>query len=151
MSERLIHHELAPVQPDTIAIKDGRFVGSAGFYTEGSFGDLMPVTVEFDASTSAEPLTPFQYNKPPETVAIGSKPDEKDFTLGEPRGGNIPLTMVAAVMRGPNHLYEFDEGVITAVNTATDGDPAKWETRYFPKNCLPEKTWKEIQVRFNNH
>jgi hypothetical protein len=85
---------------------------------------------------------PFLYNKPSDTKTLYKKLPEEEFTKVL-ISGNISVVVVRNVMRGPNHLYETDDGIVTVLNTANPEEPPKWETRYYPKSCLPPKNWRE--------
>lgn len=146
MTELANRPDLPPIEPDTIRVVDGRFTGSASFYRQES-GRLVPVVIHFDVDSSRlRPLNPFLYNKPPDTTALGVKPPNEQFKTGDPRSGNIPVAVAKNVMRKPNHLYETDDGIVTALDTAKPGESSKWETRYYPKNCLEPNTWQEAMA-----
>lgn len=108
----------------------GRFQGSAYVYNSSSEIE----EVKFDANPD-KPLDPFYYNKPDTNNPPSFTKDEK------PRTGVYPIAIVRNTRRAPNHLYESDDAVIAAVNTATEEEP-KWETRYFPRNCIDSQVWQ---------
>lgn len=123
---------LKPVPPDTIMrTPEGRFIGS--LYAYSSSSEIKEF--KFDVQQN-KPLNPFYYNKPDTNNPPNFTRDEK------PRVGVYPVAIARDARRAPHHLYETDDAIIAAVNAGTEEDP-RWETRYFPKNCVEEKTWQQ--------
>lgn len=86
-------------------------------------------------------LSPFIYQKP--VVSNG----DKRFVAPENHSSDIrynylPIAIVSAARRPPNHLFIDDDLLFTMRNFGTD-DQSRWEIRCFPKSCIPEKTWLE--------
>jgi len=126
-----------PPHPDRIIqTPEGRFRGSA--YVFGKNGQIQEVN--FDIKPSG-PLPDFYYNKPvPDHDPLrGPARFERDK---KPRSGYYPLAIINDSRRPPNHMYRSDDAILAAVNVGIDEEP-KWETRYFPKGCIEETTWKQ--------
>lgn len=131
--------EAPSLPPDRLTLTDNNvFRGSGYVYRKGKTG-LSIAEVQFDALKKKQ-LIPFFYNKPvenPDDLSLPPKEFVKDETS---RQDYYPLAYVELAMRPPNHLYEVDDAIFTAVNRGTDELP-KWETRYFPKGCIDEEVW----------
>ncbi len=123
---------LKPPPPDTIIrTLEGRFQGSAYLYGP----DFEIKELKFDSQPN-KPLEPFYYNKPDTSNPPNFTKDEK------PRTEVYPVAIAREARRSPTHLYEADDAIIAAVNTGSE-EEQKWETRYFPKSCIDEGTWKQ--------
>ena len=135
--------EVPKAPPDRLTLtRDGQFNGAAYVYRWGDNG-FQPVEVKFNVA-KGDPLSPFFYNKP---IPDGENPTgqpERFERDKNPREGNYPLAYVSGVRRPPNHLYEDDNGIVTAVEVKTpDGEGKQWQTRYYPKGCLEPETWEQ--------
>jgi hypothetical protein len=123
--------------PDEIKFEYGHLTGTAYVYDE----DFSIRQVDFVVS---QPWTqdPFKYNKP--TVQEGGMPTEPNdiiFVMDEKnRVGVRPIQLIRQAMRPPAHLYEVDDAILCAI---LNEKSKRWETRYFPRKCLPEETWQQ--------
>jgi hypothetical protein len=135
------------VPQDVLSFRNDRFSGYACFYTYND-GVFNPISIVFN-TVKTTPLNPFHYNKPtpnpddPTNPPIQFKMDEK------PREGNYVIGFAKNVRRFPNHLYESDEFMITAVEVELPDGNKEWQTRVYPKNCLSETTWQEAHTLCN--
>jgi hypothetical protein len=133
ITEDMIPRDIAP---DSIKQEGEWLVGKVDYYIF-SAGELKMKKVEFYVRIGIS-LTSFNYKKPVIGAAgvlnpIGEQEEEN------PREGYVPLAIVRNAYRGPHHWHRRDDGMFCAVRK-TGND---WETRYFPRQNIPEKTWRE--------
>jgi hypothetical protein len=122
---------------DELKMVGKRFVGIAHYFIKVN-GELIEEKIIID-TFKKRPLDPFYFNKP---ILIGKKiVFEKDK---KPRVGYYPLVIVKNALKPPNHLYRVDDALIAGINMGSDNNP-KWETRFFHKHCLDEKTWENAK------
>ena len=133
MRERV---EIPKAPSDRLTLtSEGRFSGVSYVY-ENINGNFQPKEVAFDL-VRKNPLSPFVYNKP----IPGEKPTDQPIRFDmdqKPREGNYPLALVKNARRLPNHFYQDENGILTAVKVN-----GQWETRFYPKSCLESATWDE--------
>lgn len=131
--------------PDRLNLAEDRvFCGSGYVYRKNKAGGLIIDEIRFNTSQGAS-LTPFFYNKPVENSDDPFEPPHNFVRDKTPRQGYYPLSYVELALRPPNHLYEVDDAVFTAVNRGSENEP-EWETRYFPKNSLDAQVWEEALI-----
>jgi hypothetical protein len=127
---------------DELKIVEKRFVGKIFYFIKVN-EELIEKEIIIDTFKKI-PLDPFYFNKP---IMIGKKiVFEKDK---KPRVGYYPLVIVQNALKPPNHLYRVDDALIAGINMGTDIKP-KWETRFFHKHCLDEKTWENVENLLKN-
>ncbi|HWQ60270.1 MAG TPA: hypothetical protein VN420_03940 [Candidatus Fimivivens sp.] len=81
-------------------------------------------------------MSPFLYKKP--VIGVGGVFAPEEVWEEKLREGCYPLGFVQNAYRGPHHWHRKDDALFCAV--LVDG---AWQTRYFPKQNIPESTWEE--------
>lgn len=118
---------------DTISVAENKAHGEAYYFTHAKIGWTLQCA-EYETNIT-KPLSPFTYRKP----KTGDNPfnPEEEWETKE-RVGYYPLTLIRKGLRGPNHWHREDDTIVCGIYIEDH-----WETRYFPKNNIPESTWQE--------
>ncbi len=127
--------ETSTTQSDIVVETKGFLIGIV-YYFQIDDDMLVYKNAEFNVKIT-KPLSPFKYKKP----IVGDdvfKPDERWESTE--RINYYPLLIVKDAYRGPNHWHRRDDALFCAVNI--DGI---WQTRYFSKNNVSAKIWKEAE------
>jgi hypothetical protein len=121
------------VPRDTISKSGNRLIGKVHFFHLGE-ENLRLESKEFDTEMRS-PLSSFSYKKP---LVEGDvfKPNEE--WEKKQRKDYYPLIIVEDAYHGPNHWHRSDDALFYAVEIDDE-----WQTRYFPKENIPEATWNE--------
>jgi hypothetical protein len=118
---------------DRVSVVDSHAEGEISYFTHNQSGWKLE-SKKFSAKIIV-PLSPFTYKKP-EVSGNPFNPEEK--WENKEREGYYPLTIVENGLRGPNHWHREDSALVCGVRVKDH-----WETRYFPRQNIPESTWAE--------
>lgn len=129
------------IPPDTISLKDDYLNGKSFFLKkQDEHLAIYGKSFKIPKTELKDRILPDFYYKKPIVNPNGNAFNKKDISIIQEdklRKDYVFLEIIEDVKRSPNHLHEFDNGILCAVLNK------EWETRYFPKNSVDKDFWKE--------
>lgn len=128
-------------RPDQIRVAPNGNLQGFVYFFDGEVSPSKLTKEEFDI-IPGRTLTPFCYMVP-EIDAADPLNMPKAFNLDtSKRKGHVPLAIVRNVLRAPDHLFEPDDGIITAFKEKIGGYTF-WRLRYYPKASIATEVMDE--------